>query len=100
MMFGLTGRKTLPMEVVDFADEQTAGKFRNSTIYVARKVVSDMKELLHTYVHEWAHNVFMDDLDMGHKEAMGYVLTEIALATWNLAILNKNAKEADYEAGS
>lgn len=96
-MFSLSKRPAPYMEVVDFGDEQVAGRFKDNTIHVARHVVADIRELLHTYAHEWAHNLAADDLDMLHKEAMGYLLADIALAAWDRLHL---VEEVSHEAVS
>ncbi len=78
-MFEATGEKAPELNIVDFIEEDTLGKCVKGQILIAHKMLDDLPELLHTYVHEWAHLDGGGDVDLGHREMMGMKLAQIAV---------------------
>ena len=74
-----TGVPAPTMNIVTFMDERTMGKCVKGEILISHTILDDLPELLHTYVHEWAHLGGAGDVDLSHRELMGKKLAEIAV---------------------
>jgi len=69
------------VQVVEFFGDKIAGRVIPLTmeIAIARKVLTDPKETLHTLVHEYAHKDG-DDGSFGHNDSQISILSRIAVA--------------------
>lgn len=68
-------------DFVDFGDEKTFGQCVEGRCKIARFVASDLKQLLETMVHEYAHAEGVDG-SVNHKNASENMLARIAISAY------------------
>jgi hypothetical protein len=66
------------IQVVEFVGQMVLGQFRGGEILLARRVVSDRRELIATLVHEVAHH-WGEDGSVEHRDAIDRIFAEIVV---------------------